>query len=213
MLREKSNSFDLANVSKDFRKIPQSLQKRAKLIDPRTSRTIIGLVFVFFGLLFLFKLPVPKTTAVDLKEPIVASKDFKPTKDGNKIVRILVPKNNIDLPVKFSKIVQGYWETSENSASHGEGSAVPGEKGNVVVFAHARIGLFYDLKDVKKDDVVYLFTKEKWHRYKVAEIKTVYPNDITVIQPTKDEVLTLFTCSGFFDEKRLIVKALPDQKI
>jgi LPXTG-site transpeptidase (sortase) family protein len=68
---------------------------------------------------------------------------------------------------------------------------------------------FIALKDIKKDDIVYVLTHERWYRYKVREIKTVYPNDVTTVAPSKNEILTLFTCSGFFDEKRLIVKAYP----
>lgn len=125
-------------------------------------------------------------------------------------LRIIIPNISIDLPVLEAKIVNGYWEVSENSGSHGTGSANPKEKGNIVIFAHARKGLFYNLKDVKENDSVYLFTKDNWRRYKVSEIISVYPNQTEVITPTKEEVLTLYTCTGFNDEKRLIVKALPE---
>jgi sortase (surface protein transpeptidase) len=37
----------------------------------------------------------------------------------------------------------------------------------------------------------------------------VYPNQTEVLQTTKKEVLTLYTCTGFTDEKRLIVTAIP----
>ena len=37
------------------------------------------------------------------------------------------------------------------------------------------------------------------------EIKLAYPNEVEVIAPTEDETLTLYTCSGFNDEKRLVV--------
>jgi len=107
------------------------------------------------------------------------------------------------------KIVDGYWELSENTASYGLGSGHPGEKSNTVIFAHAREGLFYNLKDVKTGDIVYVFTKDKWFRYKVNKITAVYPNQIEVIKPSKNEVLTLYTCTGFYDEQRLIVQAIP----
>lgn len=163
---------------------------------------------MILGLLFLYKIPVIKSTTQN-KEPIVASSEFKKKNGESEIVRILIPEKNIDLEVKPAKIVRGYWETRELGASHGEGTANPGEKGNVVIFAHAREGLFYNLRDIKKDDIVYVFTKDRWYRYKVDEIKTVYPNQVETIAPQDKEILTLFTCSGFFDEKRLIVKALP----
>ena len=62
---------------------------------------------------------------------------------------------------------------------------------------------------VNKGDIIYVLTPLKWYRYKVWQIQTVYPSNVSTVAPTKKEVLTLFTCSGFFDEKRLIVKAIP----
>jgi len=53
------------------------------------------------------------------------------------------------------------------------------------------------------------FNKNKWYKYKVNKITAVYPNQTEVIMPTKNETLTLYTCTGFYDEKRLIVTALP----
>ena len=179
-----------------------------KIFGAQNIKTAAGIAFVVLGFLFLYKVPIVKTT-IQKKEPIVASSAFKSLNKESDVFRILISKENIDLPVKQAKIIGGYWETSETTASHGEGSANPGERGNVVIFAHARVGLFYNLKDVKKEDIVYVFTKDRWYRYKVGEIKIVYPNEIETVAPSEKEVLTLFTCSGFFDEKRLIVKAVP----
>lgn len=188
-----------------------SLRARNQKSKPRTKKlkTLFGLIFILLGLLFLYKVPVPQKTQV-AEEPIKMA-SFKSSDKESTPTRIIIPKNDIDLPITFSKIKKGYWKTSETTASHGEGSANPGEGGNVVVFAHAREGLFYNLKDVKKDDVIYVLTRDRWFKYKIKEIKNVYPNQIETIAPTDYEVLTLFTCSGFFDEKRLIVKALPVQ--
>ncbi len=123
--------------------------------------------------------------------------------------RIVIPKFKIDLNVVEAKVINGFWEISEISASHGVGSANPGENGNVVVFAHARDELFGPIRDIKKGDKIYILTKDHWHTYLVEETKLVDPEQIEVIGETKTETLTLFTCSGFLDSKRLIVKALP----
>ena len=174
-------------------------------------KNFLGILFVILGFIFLYKLPaIPSNNKPAAgSEPIHASSKFSENKKNPQVVRILLPKENIDLPVTPSKIVGGYWQTSLTTASQGDGTANPGTGGNVVVFAHAREGLFYNLKDVVKGDIVYVFTKNGWFRYRVGEIQKVYPTDVAVVAPTKKEVLTLFTCSGFFDEKRLIVKAYP----
>ena len=63
------------------------------------------------------------------------------------------------------------------------------------------------LKKVKEGQLVYVFTKDKWYSYKIDTIKEVLPTQTEVIAPTDTAVLTLYTCSGFSDSKRLIVQA------
>ena len=109
--------------------------------------------------------------------------------------------------MKPAKVVKGKWEVFEDSAAFGLGSTEPGKAGNTVIFAHARKGLFLPLRDIKNSDKVYVMTKDKWFAYEVKEIREVYPKQIEVIAPTTDETLTLYTCSGFADSKRLIVIA------
>lgn len=124
-------------------------------------------------------------------------------------LRIIIPKVNIDLPIVEARVVRGLWDLSETSASHGMGSASPGELGNTVIFAHARDELFGPIRKLKKDDVIYILTRDNWYKYTVIETKLVEPRDVEVIAPTTKETLTIFTCSGFLDSKRLIVVATP----
>jgi len=192
-------------------------RKSAKKITPKTRhiRILLGIIFILIGFAwfaFLYRPPTLQTLTDNLaKEPIMADRAFKKEAKESDIKSVVIPRLNIDLSVAPSEIKNGYWEVSEISASHGQGSANPGENGNVVVFAHAREGLFLGLRDIKKDDAVYILTNDRWYRYRVSEIISVYPNDITTVAPTDSEILTLFTCSGFFDDKRLIVKAIPEE--
>lgn len=123
-------------------------------------------------------------------------------------VRIIIPGSGIDLPVKEARIVKGYWEVFSDTAGFGEGSAYLDETGNTVIFAHARPGLFLPLKDVKSGQEIYVLSKEKWFSYKITDIKEVFPSQTEVIAPSREAILTLYTCSGFADNKRLIVKAV-----
>lgn len=121
--------------------------------------------------------------------------------------KVEIPDISVDLPVKMAKIVEGYWEVFEDSAGWGEGSGVPGHPGNQVIFAHAKEGLFRPLQYIQEGMVITIHTNNENYQYQVVEVKSVYPNEIEVIEPTSDETLTLYTCSGFNDEKRLIVVA------
>jgi LPXTG-site transpeptidase (sortase) family protein len=138
-------------------------------------------------------------------EPIHIGKGFHEKKGKEKPLRIVIPKLGIDIAIVEAPLVQGSWEVSQRNANHGEGSAYPGQKGNMVIFAHARIHLFLPLHAISKNDDIYVLTDKKWYVYSVNDIIQVVPTQTTLINPTSDERLTLFTCSGFSDEKRLIV--------
>lgn len=151
-----------------------------------------------------------KNPTISEKEPIKISKDLTKKIDstGEEVpAKIIIPRLNIDLPVIEAKVVDGYWELSENTASFGLGSAFLGDAGNSVIFAHARDHLFGPLKRIIPKDKIYVLSKKHYFNYEVTEIKTVYPNQVEVVGPSTDERLTLFTCSGFFDSQRLIVVA------
>lgn len=123
-------------------------------------------------------------------------------------VRLIIPSVKIDVPVKPSKVIAGVWELHEDAAGYGLGSALPGRFGNSVIFAHARAKLFLPLRKIKINDLISVKTRDDhWFSYTVVEKKEVDPTQIEVIAPTFDKTLTLFTCSGFVDSKRLIVVA------
>lgn len=128
-----------------------------KIFAIQNLKNFLGTIFILLGLLLFYKFPT--VSKPQNHEPIHASSQFEKKSQEASVVRILLPKENIDLPVTGAKIVGGYWQTSENSASQGEGTANPGSKGNVVIFAHAREGLFYNLKDVKKGDHICIYKK------------------------------------------------------
>jgi LPXTG-site transpeptidase (sortase) family protein len=187
-----------------------------------TILVIIGLVFVLYTLLYkrLPRVSLPKNfirqevkilndlPQTQNQEPIKIDPNLLSTKEQlQPPERIIIPGQKINLPIIEAKVVNGYWELSETTASHGIGSANPGEIGNIVIFAHAREGLFLSLKNVKENDEVFVLTKDRWYRYQVKEIKDINPDQTEVIAPTKDETLTLYTCSGFMDSTRRIVIA------
>lgn len=194
----------------------------------------LGLVFLIFGgVLLLFptafkhyqEISMPKfalptirialpqskpTSLVKALEPIkIDSQLLAPKEPSQAPQRIVVPSLNVDLPIIEANVVNGYWQLSDTTASHGVGSANPGELGNVVIFAHARDDLFGPLRKAQKATIIYVLTKDHWYKYQVQDIKLVDPTDVQVIAPTKDEELTLYTCDGFLDSKRLIISAAP----
>lgn len=171
-----------------------------------------GVALIALGLILVFGKSQNQTLNASFENEPVDVAELKNNELSGEIPnRIIIPELKVDIEVKKSRVVGGYWEVFENVAGWGEGSGHPGRNGNQVIFAHARDRLFLSLRDIKKDHRIYVLAndneKEKFYAYSVVEIKEVYPNQTEVIDPTDDETLTLYTCSGYEDEKRLIVVA------
>lgn len=101
------------------------------------------------------------------------------------------------------------------------GTALPGKKGNTVIFGHSILPQFYDPKDylaifstlpsLKKGDEISVNYDGISYLYQVEDIFEVQPTDIQVLEQNKsDSFLTLVTCVPPGDPrkpKRLIVRA------
>lgn len=117
----------------------------------------------------------------------------------------------VSLPIVEAGKVNGVWLVADRSANHVEQSAVPGEPGNIIIYAHNKFDMFGPLITVKPGEEVSIRSKDNTlHRYKVVVVQEVNVENTFFLQPTASEVLTLYTCSGFLDSKRFIVRAVPE---
>ena len=93
-----------------------------------------------------------------------------------------------------------------------EGTAVPGEIGNIAVAAH-RDSHFRPLEQIEVGDLINLRTTEGPKRFQVSEVRITDPLDIGVLDDTDGVTLTLITCYPFRyvgpAPDRYIVRALP----
>jgi sortase A len=108
-------------------------------------------------------------------------------------------------------VVEGTSEvTLRRAAGHIEGTALPGQAGNVGIAGH-RDSFFRPLKNIQRDDVIILTTSRGQFRYRVVSTKVVSPADVAVLDPDGTEVLTLVTCYPFYflgaAPSRFIVRA------
>ena len=91
-----------------------------------------------------------------------------------------------------------------------EGTARPGEPGNVGIAGH-RDGFFRSLKDVTLGDRIEVATGDKTLAFAVDEILIVQPEDVHVLNPRSRPSVTLVTCYPFYfvgsAPQRYIVRA------
>jgi len=125
---------------------------------------------------------------------------------GSVLGRLEIP--SVDLSVM---LLQGTDDWTLNRAvGHIEGTALPGQPGNLGVAGH-RDGFFRCLKDVTKNTMITVTTLKGRFHYRVSAINIVKPKDVKLLSPTTRPTLTLVTCYPFHyvgdAPKRYIVTA------
>ncbi len=136
--------------------------------------------------------------------------DAKTVREVEKLnppVFISISAVNLNLPVAPGIIQNNQWTLYEDKAAWLSTSKTPG-KGNVIIYAHNWESLFGKLGKVQIGEEIKIKSTEAGYSYIVAEKREVSPSDTNAVLSNKDQ-LTLYTCEGTFDKKRLIVIALP----
>lgn len=124
-------------------------------------------------------------------------------------VRLLLPTLGIELPIHPAMIEDGKWDITREGVSYLLTSPLPGTQGNAVIYGHNWTGLLGPLKNIKSgDEIIVEDSKGTKYTYIVHFISTVTPDQSHIYSNTSDYRLTLYTCTGFLDSKRLVVTAI-----
>jgi len=116
----------------------------------------------------------------------------------------------IDVDIDQEVYVEGNWTISETKASYLANSARPGESGNLILYGHNKRSIMGNLRALKGYETITLTLSDGSSRnYQIISRQEVSPTDTKLLEPTDFEVLTLYTCSGFMDSKRFVVRAIP----
>ena len=112
---------------------------------------------------------------------------------GTPAAVLRIPSIELEAPV-----FNGTDKVSLNrGVGHVEGSERPGTPGNVAIAGH-RDSYFRGLKDVLVGEFMELETLAGIDQYRISEILIVDPLDMSVLEPTDTDVLTLITCYPFY---------------
>ncbi len=133
-------------------------------------------------------------------------------------VRVIIPSINVDSKIVDIKPIlldgEWQWETPKNAVGHLRGTGQPGESANTVLAGHISSpqkgegDVFRRLPEVKLGETVIVYTQVRALAYQVTGTKVVLPEQVSVLNPTKDETLTLITCvPDLIYSHRLIVTA------
>ena len=129
--------------------------------------------------------------------------------------RVVISSIGVDMAIVFgdnekNALLQGAW--------HIPGSGTPdnpdGYK-NMVLSGHRYLytsgpNTFFNLDKVQTGDIIQVFWQDQEYKYQVNNIRIVEPDEISILQDTGQEKLTLFTCHPVYTtDQRLVIEALP----
>jgi sortase A len=101
-------------------------------------------------------------------------------------------------------------KTLRRAVGHIAGTGLPGQPGNVGIAGH-RDTFFRPLRNIQGGDIITLTTPRDTYRYRVVSTEIVDPDNVAVLNPDRNEILTLVTCYPFYflgsAPQRFIVRA------
>lgn len=162
----------------------------------------------------------------------VAQEDKKtaaaPKPNPNAPAQIIINGIRVKAPVIYNQktINEANFQLAlRDGVVHYPNTAFPGKKGNVVIFGHSSGQVwapgnykfvFTHLDKLNLGDKIFLDYQGTRYTYTVGGKKVVPPSDVSVLDPTEKNILTLITCTPVGTSKdRLIITARqtsPDPK-
>lgn len=113
-------------------------------------------------------------------------------REGEVLGRIEIPRLGVAVA-----ILQGTSSrTLRLGVGHINGTALPGEAGNIGIAGH-RDTYFRQLKDIRPSDEIKIQTARGISRYEVDWVQIVAPGDSGILAPSTGSAITLVTCYPF----------------
>ena len=184
-------------------------------IGKRSLPVVAGGALVLIGILLLVGAtlgtprppsvaPTPLAIATTTEPISTPSPSASATRDPRSPIplgyRVTIQRLGIDLPIAEGDITRDIdlQKTPEGFAFHLPGTSIPGLGSNTYLYAHARTGMFLSLWNVQPGDQVVISTPDlRALRYVISEVHPrVPPDDVSWVQPTNGERLTLQTSTG-----------------
>ena len=135
--------------------------------------------------------------------------------------RLIIPKLNIDVPIRFDIPLADVMSAMNNGVAHyriAGASAYPGEIGNFVITGHSAGDIyssnpykyiFSGLERLEDGDLIYVNYKSVRYTYRVIKKEVVEPSNVAaLVVDTNKPLLTLVTCTPLGTSRyRLLVTA------
>ena len=115
------------------------------------------------------------------------------------------------LPVESRQMSGKKWPVSDKAVVYLSNSPIPGDQGNSILYGHNWPNLLGRLTKIKPGAMISVGLSDATRRqFVVKYTQEVTPDQTHILAPTDDSRITLYTCSGFFDQKRFVVTAIAE---
>ncbi|MBQ9485128.1 sortase [Candidatus Saccharibacteria bacterium] len=122
--------------------------------------------------------------------------------------RLIIPKLNIDVPIRFGVPLSGVMSAMNNGVAHyriNGASAYPGQNGNFIITGHSAGDvyssnpykyIFSGLERLEDGDLIYVNYNSVRYTYKVNKKQVVEPSNVAALVMGNDKkLITLVTCT------------------
>lgn len=169
-----------------------------------TFLTTFGLICLILTAFLFWQRITPRRLSFNLKTLPSTEKTFGALEPKTLVIKDL----GIELPILPAWVKEGKWEASTKGVSYLSTSPVPGEAGNSILYGHNWSNLLGNLVNIKPGQGIdILFNDGSVKKFVVKITQTVTPEQTGILDPSDDKIITLYTCTGWFDQKRWVVKA------
>lgn len=168
--------------------------------------------FIFLGVIFLvssFAFFVERNNPKRLNFSVKSGYFKNKTEPSNSLPEeIKIDDLEIDLPILPGKISGQNWETTSVGASWLSSSPVPGENGNSIIYGHNWTNLMGNLVKAKPGQIIEIIYRDKSKKkFIINSLGVVSPQNVSILAQSIDSRITVYTCTGLFDDKRFVVVA------
>ena len=147
-----------------------------------------------------------KYSAPVVSKPVVTkvSANDEIPKDNTLVIPKLAMREIIHEGQDISALRKGIWRIPTSST--------PDKRGNTIMAGHRFTydgqAVFYNLDKVSAGDNLTVYWQGKRYDYRVKMINEVTPTDESLIAPTNDPTITIYTCTPLWSAKnRLVITA------
>lgn len=110
------------------------------------------------------------------------------------------------LPIIPATIQNNKWDLTDRGVSYLTSSVLPGEQGNSILYGHNWTNLLGSLNKMRPGQNIEINYSNGMKRiFSIDTMVEVDPSQTNILNQTTDKRITLYTCSGFLDSKRLVV--------